>query len=156
MWNRHGCLTRYIKLRVAHVPECREGFPSHQLQRQALVSDPCMQNGTCVTHVPWCMSGSLTHGGGENVPGIPGACAARNFTYLARCPWIDNIAITIQSKRKRMMTSSNGNILRLTGPLRGESTGYPPYMHTEMASNEPSEQGSFCVFAQPMGDDVIM
>ena len=30
------------------------------------------------------MSGSLIHGGGEN---IPGACAARNFTYLARGPW---------------------------------------------------------------------
>ena len=35
-----------------------------------------MHHGTCVTHVPWCMSGSLTHVGGENVPGIPGACAS--------------------------------------------------------------------------------
>ena len=26
-------------------------------------------------------------GGGENVPGIPGACATHNFTYLARGPW---------------------------------------------------------------------
>ena len=34
-----------------------------------------MHHGTCVTHVPWCMSGSLTCGDGENVPGIPGACA---------------------------------------------------------------------------------
>ena len=34
-----------------------------------------MHHGTCVTHVPWCMSGSLTTGDGENVPGIPGACA---------------------------------------------------------------------------------
>ena len=34
-----------------------------------------MHHGTCVTHVPWCMSGSLTRGDGENVPGIPGACA---------------------------------------------------------------------------------
>ena len=46
-----------------------------------------MHHGTCVTHVPWCMSGSLTCGGGENVPVIPGACATRNFTYLARGPW---------------------------------------------------------------------
>ena len=30
------------------------------------------------------MSGSLTGGGGENVPSIPAACATRNFTYLAR------------------------------------------------------------------------
>ena len=34
-----------------------------------------MHHGTCVTHVPWCMSGSLTCGDEENVPGIPGACA---------------------------------------------------------------------------------
>ena len=34
-----------------------------------------MHHGTCVTHVPWCMSGSLTCGDRENVPGIPGACA---------------------------------------------------------------------------------
>ena len=40
----------------------------------------------CVTHMPWCISGSLTRGGGENVPGIPGACTARSLTYLARAP----------------------------------------------------------------------
>ena len=64
--------------------ECRECFLRHQLQRKPLVSDPGMHHGTCVTHVPWCMSGSLTCGGGENVPGIPGACPTRNFTYLVR------------------------------------------------------------------------
>ena len=50
-------------------------FPTRRLQRKPLVSDPGMHHGTCVTHVPWCMSGSLTCGGGENVPGIPSACA---------------------------------------------------------------------------------
>ena len=50
-------------------------FPTHRLQRKPLVSDPDMHHGTYVTHVPWCMSGSLTCGGGENVPGIPNACA---------------------------------------------------------------------------------
>ena len=64
--------------------ECRERFPRHRLQRKPLFSDPGMHHGTCVTHVPWCMSGSLTRGGGENDPGIPGACATRNFTYLAK------------------------------------------------------------------------
>ena len=62
-------------------------FPRHRLQRKPLVSDPGMHHGTCITHVPWCMSGSLTRGGGENVPGIPGACATSNFTYLSRGPW---------------------------------------------------------------------
>ena len=61
-------------------------FPRYRLQRKPLLSDPDKHHGTCVTHVPWCMSGSLTHGGGENVPGIPGACATRNFTYLVTGP----------------------------------------------------------------------
>ena len=50
-------------------------FPRRRFQMKPLVSDPGMHHGTCVTHVPWCMSGSLTCGDGENVPGIPGACA---------------------------------------------------------------------------------
>ena len=50
-------------------------FPRRRFQRKPLVSDPGMHHGTCVTHVPRCMSGSLTCGDGENVPGIPGACA---------------------------------------------------------------------------------
>ena len=61
-------------------------FPRHRRQGKQPVSDPGMHHGTCVNHVPWCMSGSLTSGGGENVPGIPGACATRNFTYLVRGP----------------------------------------------------------------------
>ena len=50
-------------------------FPRRRIQRKTLVSDPVMHHGTCVTHVPWCMSGSLTRCGRENVPGILGACA---------------------------------------------------------------------------------
>ena len=69
--------------------ECRECFPRHWLQRKQLVSDPGMRHGTCVMYVPWCMSGLLTRGGGENVPSIPGACATRNFTYLVKGPYPD-------------------------------------------------------------------
>ena len=50
------------------------------ISKETLVSDPDMHHGTCVTHVPWCMSGSLT--------GIRGAYATRNFTYLARGPYV--------------------------------------------------------------------
>ena len=71
--------------------ECREPFPRHRLKRKPLVSDPAMHHGTCVMHVPWCMSGSLTRGGWENVLGITGACATRDFTYLARSPWIKGL-----------------------------------------------------------------
>ena len=39
---------------------CRERFYRHWLQRKPLDSDPGM---------PWCMSGSLNRGGGENVSG---------------------------------------------------------------------------------------
>ena len=79
----YGPLSRYnCGLRMR-----RGCFPRHRFQRKPLVSDPGMHHGTCVTHVPWCMSGSLSPGGGENVPGIPGACATRNFTYLVRGPW---------------------------------------------------------------------
>ena len=50
-------------------------FPRCRFQRKPQVSDSGMHHGTCVTHVPWCMSGSLTCGDGESVPGIPTACA---------------------------------------------------------------------------------
>ena len=66
--------------------ECRKRFPRHRLQMKPLISNPAMHHGTYVTHVPWCMSGLLTHGGGKNVPRIPGACTTRNFTYLVRGP----------------------------------------------------------------------
>ena len=67
--------------------ECLERFLRDQLQKKSLVSDPGMPHNTCVTHVPWCISESLTCSGRENVPGIPGACATRNFTHLVRGPW---------------------------------------------------------------------
>ena len=48
----HGPLLRYVKLCVVHAP----GMPPPRL------SNPDMHHGTCVTHVPWCMLGSLTSG----------------------------------------------------------------------------------------------
>ena len=74
-YRMYGPLTRYVKLPVAHAPIMPDRLPRHQVQRKPLVSDPGMHQDTCVTHVSWCMSGSLTRGGGENAPGIPGACA---------------------------------------------------------------------------------
>ena len=47
---------------------------------------------------------SLTRNGGENVPGNPGACATRNFTYLVRGPWM---------RRKQSMASQ-----RMACPIR--------------------------------------
>ena len=68
----HWPLTRYVKL-LRMRRECRDRFPRHRFKRKSLVSEPGMHHGTCVTYVPWCMSRSLTRGGGVNVPVIPGA-----------------------------------------------------------------------------------
>ena len=68
--------------------ECRERFPRHRLQRKPLVSDPGLHHGTWDTHVPWCMPGSFTRGGGENVPGIRSTCSTPNFMYLVRGSWV--------------------------------------------------------------------
>ena len=65
---------------------CWERFPHHQLQKIPRVSDAGMHHGMYVPHMPWCMLGSLTRGVRVNVPGIPGACATLNFTYLTRGP----------------------------------------------------------------------
>ena len=51
----NGPLTRYVKLLVAHVP----GMPG-TFSPPLRVSDPSMHHGTCVTHVPCCMPGSLS------------------------------------------------------------------------------------------------
>ena len=60
--------------------EYKERFPRHRLQRKPLVSDPNMHHARDVMRVRiarWR----------ENVRGIPGACATRNFTYLTRGQW---------------------------------------------------------------------
>ena len=50
-----GPLARYVKLRVPHAPVMPGTFSP-----PPWVSDPDKHHGTCVTHVPWCMPGSLT------------------------------------------------------------------------------------------------
>ena len=53
----HAPLTRYTKLLFVYAPG-KPGMFSPSL----LGSDPDMHHGTCVTHVPWCMPGSLNNG----------------------------------------------------------------------------------------------
>ena len=82
----HGPLTRYVA-GCACAGNAGNVFPRHRFQRKPLVSDPGMHHGTCVTHVPWCMSGSLTCGDGKNVPGIPGACAPGILRIWQEAHW---------------------------------------------------------------------
>ena len=53
----YGTLTWYVKLRFAHA----SGMPG-TFSPPPRVSDLDVHHGTCVTHVPWCMLGSLTSG----------------------------------------------------------------------------------------------
>ena len=52
----HGPLARYVILRAAHA----SGMP-RTFSPSPRVSDPDKHHGKCVTHVSWCMPGSLTH-----------------------------------------------------------------------------------------------
>ena len=68
-------LVRYVKKRVAHAPGIPETFFP-----LLWVSDPDMHQGTCVTHVPWRMPGSLFSGFRWRPR------ASQNFTCLVRGP----------------------------------------------------------------------
>ena len=57
IYHYNGPLDRYAKLRVVHA----SGMPG-TFSPPPPVSDSDMHHGTCVTHVPWCMPGSLTSG----------------------------------------------------------------------------------------------
>ena len=82
-----GLLPDTQNCRFTHAP----GMPG-TFSPPPRVRDPDIHHGTCVTHMPWCMQGSPTSGflwsrWWGNVPGIPGACTTRNFTYLAKSPF---------------------------------------------------------------------
>ena len=91
-----GPLTRYAKLWVAHVP----GMPG-MFSPPPRVSDPDMHHGTCATHVPWCMPGSLTNGflwsrrRGKMFPAFPMHAQPTTFAYLERGPYLRGFDLMI-------------------------------------------------------------
>ena len=68
--------------------ECRERFSHHRI----LVIPTCIMARDWRTRRDACqdrlLAVSFEVGGGENVPGIAGACATHKFTYLLRGPWL--------------------------------------------------------------------
>ena len=84
----HEPLARYVILRVARAP----GMPG-TFSPPPQFSDPDLHHGTCVTHVPWCMSGSLTRSflwsrsRGKTFPAFLAHARSVIFLYLVRGPW---------------------------------------------------------------------
>ena len=74
----HGPLTRYVKLRVTHVPRMPGTFSPPPTNETAIYRSRHASRHVRDTR-------AVMHGG-ENAPGIPGACATRSFTYLTRGP----------------------------------------------------------------------
>ena len=111
--------------------EFRERLLHRRLQRKPLVSDPGMHHGMYVTSVSWCMSGSLTRGGGENVPGIPGACATRYFVYLARGPCTRDQRIPVtrdkEPESRFYVMMSSYHLMADSGPRLNIKTVFPWY-----------------------------
>ena len=70
---------------------------SETLSPPLRVSGPDMHHGTCVTHVPWCMSGSLTSFFslqsvvGNTFLALPAHAQPAIFSYLVRGPWESNV-----------------------------------------------------------------
>ena len=74
--------------------ECQERFVRHRLQKKLLVSAPGMHHGTYMTHVPLCMSRSLTSGGGETFPAFP-AHAQPAILRIWPIVWVGSVCVFI-------------------------------------------------------------
>ena len=121
----YGPLTRYAKLRVAHAP----GMPG-TFSPPPLVSYPDKHYGTCLTHVPWCMPGSLTSGF------LWSRWRGKRFQHSRR---MRTPQFCVSGKRP-MMTTSDGNAFRLTDPLWRESIG-----HWILLTEDQERHIAFCV-----------
>ena len=96
------------KIAGAHAP----GMPG-KFSPPPRSSDPGMHHGTCVTHVPWCMPGSLTNyflwsrRRGKTFPAFPAHAqtAILRIGQEAHCDW-GNSNMFRQSSHKRMIPAN--------------------------------------------------
>ena len=65
-WCSHGPFTRYVKLTGAHAPGTPGTFSSPPTSKETAGWRSRHASRHVRTHVPWCMSESLTRGGGES------------------------------------------------------------------------------------------
>ena len=90
----HGPLTRYEKIASAHAQgNAGKVFPATG-DKQSRHASRHVRDARAVTHAGianWRFP--LESVARENVPGIPGACAPRNFTYLARGPLYEQLLV---------------------------------------------------------------
>ena len=93
--------------------ECRERFPRNRLQRKPLVSDPGMHHGTCVSHVSWCMSGSLTRGGGKKGSQHSGRMRNPQFYVSGKRPirWYPGTSYPKQNASKIILGLGDGMVV---------------------------------------------
>ena len=75
-----------------------------------------MHHGTCATYVPWCMSGSLTRGGEEKVPGIIGRTVP--FLKSPQSPHCHFGAVDHAKNPPSPWTHGKSGLFALIGPLR--------------------------------------
>ena len=85
--------------------ECGERFPRRRLHGKPLVSDPGRHHDTCVTHVPWCMPGSLTRGGGKKpFPAFPAHAQTALLRIWQEAHW-DLVKMAITERRDNEFAS---------------------------------------------------
>ena len=101
----------------------RDVFPATDFKRIRLLAIPACITARASRTCHWCMSGSLTRWGEECVPGIPGACTTRNFTYLARGPWVKTYLQRSELDWWQALTAAIWSALHLSISRHVESGG---------------------------------
>ena len=144
----NGPFTRSVKLRVAHAPGIRGTFSPPPCD-----SDPDLHHGTCVTHVPWCMPGSLNsgflwnrwrgkrtrHSRRMRIPQfkVPGKRPmgrkpdSRTFTKLGKCSgivFVERCATSWSLAGRVHKVSAHGNCGRSYSPATGRIGSKSSYL----------------------------
>ena len=121
-------------------------LPRHRFQKKPLVSDPGMHHGTCVTHVPWCMSGSLTCGDGETFPAFP-AHAHPQFCVSGKRPMALHC---LQQSWLSLLTYSYVSRPHCSLWTEENRSGNPPLLLTCFPTSDFSSQRARLTFSYPL------